>query len=279
MTVDHFAAGTFELLVGAQEVNWLWNYPGPWMISEARLRRRIGPLQPVPEPFDLDSGGFSFLSKTGEWPMTAKQWVAKVRRYADETGNLRSAAIMDWMTEDEIRHGGRFGNQWFAGTGKSEEEHLDLTVASYFELMSIDDTLPWLATTQGSNLAGHLRCAELYERRGVDLTKLPVVGVGSVCRKQSTPEIVEIVHGLTDAGMTIHTFGAKTLALTGPAGHLIRRADSMAWSERARKGRVRMASCTHRAQVCNNCPRWAVHWGNRLRERLSTTTEEIQCSV
>lgn len=268
MTADHFADGTFEMIIGAQEVNWLWDHPGPWMISESRLRRRIAPLQPVPQPFDVDSGGFSFLSKTGTWPMTAKEWAAKVRRYADETGNLRSAAIMDWMTEKEIIHGGWFAGQYFVGTGKSVSEHLDLTVASYFELMSIDDTLPWLPTTQGEDLAGHLRCVELYARRGLDLTKVPIVGVGSVCRKQSTPEIETIIRGLTDAGLDIHLYGAKTLALTGPMGHRVRRCDSMAWSKRARNGNIRMDRCVHRAAKCNNCPQWALEWGRRLTSRL-----------
>jgi hypothetical protein len=49
----------------------------------------------------------------------------------------------------------------------------------------------------------------LYESAGVRLNTLPVVGLGSVCRRQRTEEIARIVRFLHDAVISTHGFGVK----------------------------------------------------------------------
>ena len=46
---------------------------------------------------------------------------------------------------------------------------------------------------QGWELADYLEHIEMYRAAGVDLTEIERVGVGSVCRRQSTAEGVEII--------------------------------------------------------------------------------------
>lgn len=47
----------------------------------------------------------------------------------------------------------------------------------------------------------------------MDLAALPRVGLGSVCRRQSTAEIAAIVTVLSSQGIRLHGFGVKTAGL------------------------------------------------------------------
>jgi len=45
---------------------------------------------------------------------------------------------------------------------------------------------------QGWELRDYARCVAMYRGAGVGLRDYPVVGVGSVCRRQATEEIAEL---------------------------------------------------------------------------------------
>ncbi|MGH8933286.1 MAG: DUF7221 family queuine tRNA-ribosyltransferase-like protein [Egibacteraceae bacterium] len=53
-------------------------------------------------------------------------------------------------------------------------------------------------------------CADLYERAGVALTTEPLVGVGSVCRRQASAEITGLLTSLAALGLRLRGFGVKT---------------------------------------------------------------------
>ena len=96
--------------------------------------------------------------------------------------------------------------------------------------MGIDDTLQIYPVVQGSRIQHYEYCIHLFDKAGIDLRKLPVVGIGSVCRIQGTPEAVGIVRhvaSIVGAGR-LHAFGFKTEGLR-EVGHLVGRADSFAW--------------------------------------------------
>jgi len=67
--------------------------------------------------------------------------------------------------------------------------------------------------------------------------------VGSVCRRQATGEIEEIVHSLASIGIRIHGFGVKAGGLVRYADCLVS-ADSLAWSFGARRS-APLAGCLH----------------------------------
>lgn len=88
--------------LGTHQPSWLACDLGvPLLISHRRLAGR----RTVPRatgPWALDSGGFTELSLHGCWRTTASAYVAAVRRYATEIGNLDWAAPRDRMTEDRV---------------------------------------------------------------------------------------------------------------------------------------------------------------------------------
>jgi hypothetical protein len=132
-------------------------------------------------------------------------------------------------------------------------EHQERTVANYLELR---DHGPFIPVLQGWTLDDYERCVTLYALAGVDLTEQPLVGVGSVCRRQDTDEIDVIFSELADAGIACHGFGVKKRGLTAYGG-LLASADSMAWSYNARRSPP-LPGCTH--MNCANCALWALRW-------------------
>jgi hypothetical protein len=162
-----------------------------------------------------------------------------------------------------------------ARTGLTVRRHIELTVANYLDLLSIDDGLPVIPVVQGWAPADYAYCVALYQRRGVDLARLPLVGVGSVCRRQDTATAGQIVDVLWQLGVRrLHTYGVKTLGLRRFADR-IDSSESLAWS-RAARYQPRLPGCTHRGH-CGNCPRWALRWRQRV---LNTVAEQrIQPSL
>lgn len=246
-----------RLYLGTHEVSWLAKPDMPPLFisanrltSRKRLPRALG-------PWALDSGGFTELKDHGGWRTNASQYATTVRRLADGIGNLEWAAPQDWMCEPFM----------LARTGLTVADHQRLTVENYMELRALDPQLPIVPVLQGWQLDDYLRCVDLYASAGVDLTAEPVVGVGSVCRRQATGEITTIVANLADRGIRLHGFGVKTLGLRR-YGDYLTSADSLAWSARARRAAVEgvRPGCTHRS--CANCPAFALAWYRKLQREL-----------
>ncbi|QHY96637.1 hypothetical protein SSPS47_16135 [Streptomyces sp. S4.7] len=211
-------------------------------------------------PYAVDSGGFWELQKNGRWTRSPRQYVGDLRRIWEHVGPFDWAAPQDWMCEPLIIHGGKAGPNVFAGTGLSVAEHQRRTVANYLELRSLAPELPIIPVLQGWELQDYENCVDLYDRAGIDLTAEPLVGLGSVCRRQSTREGAEIVTALAAHGIKLHGFGFKTLGLE-KVGHLMATADSLAWSYHARK-RPPMPDHTHKN--CANCIDYALKWRERV---------------
>ncbi len=113
----------------------------------------------------------------------------------------------------------------------------------------------------------------MYDARGIDLRALPLVGVGSVCRRQAHTEAVRIVHSLTDLGIKLHGFGFKTLGLR-TLGTTLVSADSMAWSYAARREPGPMfPECRHRK--CANCMRYMLAWRERVLSGVGSTPHQM----
>ncbi len=227
----------------------------PLFVSNRTLMPRKG-LPRALGPWMLDSGGFSELSLFGEWRTSPQRYVELTSRYADEIGNMEWAAIQDWMCEPQILN----------STGLSLKEHQLRTIRSYQELTQLDSTLPWLPVIQGWSRTDYLRHIDLYEANQISLKDFPLVGVGSVCRRQSTDEIGEIVQAIAEEGITIHAFGVKKRGLKKYQDHLTS-TDSMAWSYQARYADPLPGHTTHKN--CANCLDYALKWRRQLLEILN----------
>lgn len=262
---------TATFLLGTHQPNWLTEIPLSLFVSDTRLRK-LKKLPRAAAPWALDSGGFTELKKHGAWTVGPADYAARVRRYRDQIGQLRWAAPQDWMCEPIIINGGQIGSNKYVGTHLSVDEHQWRTVANLVHLRSIAPDLPWIPVLQGYTLAEYLRCIDRYGLAGIDLTREPLVGLGSVCRRQASSEIHQIVTAVRERGITrLHGFGVKTLGLER-YGHLLTSADSMAWSQVARRERLRLPGCTAHKN-CANCPKWALRWRTKVISQLDTAGE------
>ena len=241
--------------LGTHQPHWLWRAGFPLFVSHRQLARRRS-LRPALCRWGLDSGGFTELSLHGRWVTPVGEYAAAAAGYAGRVGGLDFGAPQDWMCEPSM----------LARTGLPVREHQDRTVASYLELRQIAPDLPWLPVVQGWHLADYLACTDLYGAAGVDLAAAPRVGLGSVCRRQSTAEIAVIVAALARRGLRLHGFGVKTGGLH-LYGHLLASADSMAWSYAARR-EPPLPNCAGHAN-CANCLAYATRWRADLLGRLA----------
>jgi hypothetical protein len=245
---------TFYL--GTHETSWLGRTDVPLFLS----RRRLAPRKTLPRalgPWALDSGGFSELSLFGRWTVSARRYVAEVRRWREEVGNLRWQAAMDWMTEDSV----------LKRTGRTLRQHQRLTVEGYLELLSLAPELSWVPVLQGPRFSDYQRHRDDYARAGIDLAGLPLVGLGGVCRRQGTATVEDLLRRLAGEGLRVHCFGMKAQGLARAARH-VTSADSMAWSLRARRS-APLEGCGHRR--CRNCLRFALTWRQRVLEVTDRT--------
>ncbi|PRY36264.1 DUF7221 family queuine tRNA-ribosyltransferase-like protein [Umezawaea tangerina] len=251
-----------RFLLGTHQPGWLTTAGVPLFVSDIRLRV-YKTLPRADAPWALDSGGFTELQYHGAWTVSPTDYVARVRRYRDEIGRLDWAAPQDWMCEPVVIAGGQFGPLRFVGTRLSVAEHQRRTVDNYLHLRDIAPELPFVPVIQGYTRDEYLACTDLYDQVGVDLTSAPLVGLGSVCRRQATAEAHDIIHALHVRGIrNLHGFGVKTLGLQ-LYGDTLKSADSLAWSRDARLKRRPMCGST-RHRNCANCLDFALDWRTRL---------------
>lgn len=261
-------------------------------------RNRLTKYKTMPKArgrWALDSGGFTELKTYGRWRLTAREYVSDVRRILDGVGKMPDfVAPQDWMTEPWVVTGQHWhlspkDPKFFHGTraarglgptevpGENEQPfdeaaffHIQRTVENALELHDLAPEVPWLYVLQGWKLDHYKLCADLYAAAGVDLTAQPVVGLGSVCRRQSTEEIGQIVNTFAFQGIRLHGFGVKLQGLS-KYGHNLASADSMAWSTNGRRS-APLPGHEVRHKNCANCPDFAMQWRGRVLDVLDGVT-------
>lgn len=252
--------------LGTHEPSWIGRSPLPLFVSLER-RGRFG-RRAANAGWALDSGGFTQTTHRGGWTQPTEAFVDEVRQLAERVPGLEWSAPQDWMCEPAALH----------ATGLTVDDHQARTVDNFLQLRAIAPDFPFIPVLQGWKPGEHEACAERYASAGVDLTLEPLVGVGTICRRQDTAEIAAIVRSLASAGYRLHGFGVKTGGLAR-YGHLLESADSLAWSYRAvkaaRHGEGPLGDgCTHRA--CGNCYRFAHQWADRLADLTNQPLAQME---
>lgn len=245
--------------LGAHHTNWLGTVGVPLCVSRRRLMVRRG-LPRALAPWMLDSGAFSEIAAHGAWTLSAKDYAHEVKRYGDEVGSLVQVAPQDWMCEPAM----------VRKTGLSVEGHQLRTVANYLDLLALG-VAKVFPVLQGWSMTDYMRHVEMYGRAGVYLDALPVVGIGSVCRRQGEDEISQILHGVARLGVKLHGFGVKMQGLE-KGGCALHSADSMAWSFSARRQAPLPGCKTH--INCANCEIYALAW----RDRVVGALGDVPCA-
>lgn len=203
----------------------------PVCISANTLRDRQGRIAFVgqSEPgWMLDSGAFTQITLRGAFEQTPAQYAALIRNYGDiEDSGLHVAVSQDYMCEPFV----------LKVTGLTVAEHQRLTIERFDAIRDADTgRTPLMPVLQGWDVADYLRHLDAYGDRIADGDW---VGVGSVCKRQGHPRVVQfILEAILKArpGLRLHGFGVKQTALRH---HGVRSplhsADSLAWSYAARR--------------------------------------------
>jgi hypothetical protein len=266
-----------RFFLGTHQPHWLGDerFSGcPLFIS----RRRLTKYKTLPEPattFALDSGGFTELQMYGRWTLTVEQYAADALRFLSFYGKkLIWVAPQDWMCEPIVLAGGRAARGViFAGTGLTVIEHQRRTVDNYIQLRRLlkDRVIPVL---QGWSLTDYWRCEDLYRKKGVNLLDCETVGVGTVCRRQSTNEATQIMSSLAAGGLNLHGFGFKKGGLKNCQSFLSS-ADSTAWSDTARQNPICLPGHNLPGprrpkghKNCANCAEYALQWRSDLLSQM-----------
>lgn len=254
-----------KFYLGTHVHKWLWDERFrnvPLFIANGSLYKRKSPFPyKAIAPWALDSGGFSEIRNHGTWTISPEKYVGHVERYIDELGNLDWAAQQDWMCEPMM----------LKKTGLTVLEHQQRTVDNFLLLREMAPHLPIAPVLQGWEASEYETCVRLFETAGVDLAAEPVVGVGSVCRRQGSNEIASLFEDLSAHGLKMHGFGVKTVGVARYAP-LLYSADSMAWSYGARYS-PRLPGCVGHKN-CANCWIYALAW--RLNVLLQHPELEAQ---
>tara|TARA_B100001250_G_scaffold89382_1_gene74135 strand:+ start:2389 stop:3123 length:735 start_codon:yes stop_codon:yes gene_type:complete len=242
-----------EFFLGTHVLNHLEKTDVPLFISRRGFDKRKSSLD-AKGSWSLDSGGFSELRLHGGWTLDASEYVERVNRI-NKTPNLRWAAQQDWMCEAIM----------LERTGLTVREHQRRTVDNFLELRSLECDVPIIPVLQGYSMGEYKDCFEMFEASGVDLRSEPVVGLGSVCRRQNTDDIERIVKYFHAKDLRLHGFGVKTLGLKR-YGEMLESADSLAWSFGARYSQ---AHCSiHKenptTKNCANCLNYALEWRSKI---------------
>lgn len=248
---------SFEFWLGVWKPVWLTRSDAPMMLSYRSLRNRTR-LEPALGEWVQDSGGFTELSLHGGYLDDTATYARRTRLHAERLGRLRWAAVQDWMCEDAV----------LERTGLQVADHQQRTLESYLDLRELAPDLPWMPVLQGQHFDDYRRHLEAYDRAGVDLRAQPVVGLGTVCRRQHTLVAVRLVQQLRALGLRLHGFGLKVTSLLRLGGEGLASADSMSWSLDGRYPQGGRCRPDRRHKRCNNCLDWALRWRLQLLARL-----------
>jgi hypothetical protein len=201
-----------DFLLGTHQPGWLARLEVPLFVSHRTLRDRKQ-LPRARGRWALDSGGFTELTLYGGWQTSLGEYVEAVARYQAAVGKLVWASPQDWMCEPAM----------LQRTGLTVAEHQARTVDNYCALRQAAPTLPFIPVLQGWTLDHYPACVDRYAEAGVDLRAMPLVGLGSVCRRQASGEISQITTTLaalgsacTGSGSSIAAWPATPTACTAP---------------------------------------------------------------
>lgn len=245
-------------------MRWLAKANVPLFYAVAVFKKE---LPKAIHPWALDSGAYTELNKHGRWRMTPEQYVERVREISSAVGMMDFACTQDWVCAPPVME----------KTGLTVFEHQFNTAMNYLDLLELAPEVTWMPTLQGWTGEDYLLHVKIYEDLGVDLRKLPLVGIGTVASRQEDPMVGQVVRHLKADGIPLHGFGVKKMGLK-KYGEALASADSQAWSFDARfsfrvnplkktqRGGPALDECMeeylrdeHPAS-CSSCMRFALHW-------------------
>jgi len=172
-----------------------------------------------PERVFIDSGGYSFFRKWGEYPFSLEKYLEFVDIISD-LYPLELVAIRDYPCEPDI-------NRQHILTNK---ERIEKTVSNAVECFQSEGNYPWIPVIQGYTIEEYLYCVDLYKDVGIPLD---YIAIGSICsRKGNLHTIRRIIRSIYERTKAkIHAFGLSLVYLKDPIiFNLLFSSDSAAWN-------------------------------------------------
>jgi hypothetical protein len=159
-----------------------------------------------------DSGAFQVIAQHGRYPWGPKEYAKNLEMWKPEV-----AWTMDYPCEPTVRaRGGYTVREAQVKTNDNTRRLLDLGVSVQ-------------SVVQGWEIRDYLENLDLLKSEGLLTGRL---GIGSICRRGKTAEIVHVVravHANVPKSVKLHGFGVKTAILQSEARFLLHSVDSAAW--------------------------------------------------
>jgi len=181
------------------------------------------------KPFDTiqrlftDSGGYSFMKGKGEYQTTNAEYLDYI-----ETHQPERFALRDYPCEPDV----------LESHNRTVSDHLNRTVRAHVSLLDEyeDRSLASepMAVIQGWEVADYVRHIDMLRDAGV-LTR--VVGVGSVCRRNATGDILEVLNAVSrelSGNTRMHAFGVRLDVLREEYPRKLTSVDTHSYDYRAR---------------------------------------------
>ena len=213
----------FPFYVGLDDLYYAFRFERSF-ISVNRLRARKSPFKV--NKWSMDSGAFTEVTTHGGYRTEPEEYAKEIERWR-LCGNMEAAVCQDYMCEPFVT----------AKTGLTVRDHQRLTIER-FDRLRAATAAPLLPVLQGFKPHEYREHLADYGHR---LALGARVGVGSVCKRQSKPEVISVIlYAITDMRPDLkwHMFGLKKTALAySSIRSMIFSADSMAWSYHARRNK------------------------------------------
>ncbi|UJW32530.1 hypothetical protein L3Q67_01705 [Saccharothrix sp. AJ9571] len=249
-----------DVYLGVHRGRWLEQLRVPMCVSLNILHTYASDWERHPKaftPWVLDSGAYNEISRFGRWRVDPDLFGSRVTRVLHNVGTPPIfCSPQDMPCEPWSLKASRL----------TVGMHQYYTTENLLYLRDNFPFIPWIPVLQGWELAHYIEHVVQYRKAGIDLTREPLVGVGSLCRRQrgDTATVVRIIRQLRDIGISIHGFGVSLDVLARRPTDMSSM-DSMAWSRTGRWSNRPLPGCTH-SGPCNNCRDAAFRWYRRAVE-------------
>ena len=254
----------FEFKLGTHILPHIEKTDVPLFISFRQLRKRKKKKFNQKGSICVDSGGFSELSLFGKWTIKPKEYIDELKRLENLNLNFEWVAQQDLMCE----------NIMLQKTGLTIEQHQNKTVSNFETLRSIEHDFKVIPVLQGQTIKEYMKCFEKFETAGFNLKQEPIVGIGSVCRRNSSNEIFKITKKLYEKGLKLHGFGVKSSGLKR-YGKYLKSSDSLAWSSSARYKPPCLNCSLRKVKNCANCLDFALKWRSKVMASIPEASSLI----
>ncbi|MEV6525010.1 hypothetical protein AB0M43_23940 [Longispora sp. NPDC051575] len=191
----------------------------------------------------LHSGTPAELATEGAPKLTARQYAAEVRRLVLDVGRLEHVSSQNWDCSPLA----------LSRTTLAVGHHQRNTISNYLALRDLlgDIVFPVL---EGATASEVLRCVDLYDKAGVNLTRADLVGLGSVSRRKPAADTARLIDALAAIGLNLHADDRHDLI--GTTGNLAA-ASTAAWTTGAATSDP-LHECTR--ATCAHCHLTARLW-------------------